>query len=534
MIKSFLKIELLILVIILINLNSCKNQSVDHDDKLIFRYNEHKNINSLDPAFAKDNSDIWVVNQLFNGLVEIDENLNVKPSIAKNWNISNDGKKYTFNLRQDVMFHHHEIIESRNVIASDFEFSFNRILNKKLASPGAWVFDNVKDYKAINDSTFVIYLKKPFISFLGILSMKYCSVVSKEAVEYFGDDFRKNPIGTGPFKFKKWDENSKLVLRKNELYFEYDKKGEKLPYLESVAISFIPEKQSEFLEFLQNNIDFISGLDESYKDEILTKSGDLISKYVNKINLLRTPYLNTEYLGFYLDSDNKTINSKLIRRAINHGFDRNKMIKFLRNGIGVNANSGFIPAGLAGHSKTAKYRYDPNLSKELVKKYILKSGNKKPTLNLTTTSNYLIFCEYIQKEVEKIGIQININVVPPSSLKEAKANGKLDFFRASWIADYADAQNYLSLFYSDNFSPNGPNYTHFDNKYYDNLYEKSMNELDLNNRILLYQKMDSLIMSEHVIVPLYYDEVIRFTNKNVKNLGINSINMLDLKRVFKN
>ena len=210
------------------------------------------------------------------------------------------------------------------------------------------------------------------------------------------------------------------------------------------------------------------------------------------------------------------------------------MIKFLRNGIGVNANSGFIPAGLAGHSKTAKYRYDPNLSKELVNKYILKSGNKKPTLNLTTTSNYLIFCEYIQKEVEKIGIQININVVPPSSLKEAKANGKLDFFRASWIADYADAQNYLSLFYSDNFSPNGPNYTHFDNKYYDNLYEKSMNELDLNNRILLYQKMDSLIMSEHVIVPLYYDEVIRFTNKNVKNLGINSINMLDLKRVFKN
>jgi peptide/nickel transport system substrate-binding protein len=210
------------------------------------------------------------------------------------------------------------------------------------------------------------------------------------------------------------------------------------------------------------------------------------------------------------------------------------MIKFLRNGIGVNANLGFIPYGLPGHSTNEKYNYDPDLSKKLVKKYILKSGVKKPTLNLTTTSNYLIFCEYIQKEVEKIGIQININVVPPSSLKEAKSNGKLDFFRASWVADYADAQNYLSLYYSKNFSPNGPNYTHFSNKYFDKLYERSLNEMDLNNRILLYKKMDSLIMSEHVIVPLYYDEVIRFTHKNINNLGINSINMLDLKKVFKN
>lgn len=534
MIKSYLKIELILLVIILINFNSCGNQSVEYDDKLVFRYNEHKNINSLDPAFAKDNSDIWVVNQLFNGLVEMDENLNVKPSIAKKWNISSDGKKYTFNLRQDVYFHQHELIKSRNVVAGDFEFSFNRITNKSLASPGAWIFDNVNNYKAINDSTFVINLKKPLISFLGILTMKYCSVVSKEAVEYFGNDFRKNPIGTGPFKFKKWDENTKLILRKNKIYFEYNKKGERLPHLESVAISFVPEKQSEFLEFLQNNIDFMSGLDESYKDELLTKNGDLTNKYADRINLIRKPYLNTEYLGFYFDSTDEIINSKLIRKAINHGFDRNKMIKFLRNGIGVNANLGFIPYGLPGHSTNEKYNYDPDLSKELVKKYILKSGVKKPTLNLTTTSNYLIFCEYIQKEVEKIGIQININVVPPSSLKEAKSNGKLDFFRASWVADYADAQNYLSLYYSKNFSPNGPNYTHFSNKYFDKLYERSLNEMDLNNRILLYKKMDSLIMSEHVIVPLYYDEVIRFTHKNINNLGINSINMLDLKKVFKN
>ena len=116
----------------------------------------------------------------------------------------------------------------------------------------------------------------------------------------------------------------KLVLRKNPLYFERDEKGEALPYLEAVAITFVPDKQSEFMLFLQGKLDLLNSLDNSYKDELLTQEGQLSEKYKYKISLQKGPYLNTEYLGFYLDSPSSIIQSPAIREAINIGFDRKK------------------------------------------------------------------------------------------------------------------------------------------------------------------------------------------------------------------
>ena len=145
----------------------------------------------------------------------------------------------------------------------------------------------------------------------------------------------------------------------------------------------------------------------------------------------------------------------------------------------------------------------------------------------------MVFCEYIQKELEKIGLQISIDVIPGASLKEAKANGKLDFFRASWVADYPDAENYLSLFYSKNFAPKGPNYTHFSDIEFDKLYESVLGETSQSKREILYRKMDSLIMKKSIIIPLFYDEVIRFTRKNLNGMQINATNLLDLRYVKK-
>ena len=516
---------------------SCSVSTPDSRDKQVFRYNEHKNIGSLDPAFAKDNADISAVNQLFNGLVQMDSVLNVIPSIASSWHISEDAKTYTFQLRKDVYFHTHQLFgttQTRTVTADDFVFSFDRLKSPELAAPGAWVLQNVEHYKAIDTHSFQITLKTPFPAFLGLLTMKYCSVVPKEIVNHYGADFRSNPIGTGPFKFKRWEENIKLIFRKNKRYFESNTAGQKLPHLEAVAISFLADKQSEFLQFVQGNIDFVSGLDASYKDDILEADGVLNSRYISSVKMLRAPYLNTEYLGFYLDSEISEYQNKQIRQALNYGFDRIKMMTHLRNGIGIPALGGFIPQGLPGHNEQLGYNYQPEKAKDLIEAYKTESGNLEPTITLTTTSNYLSFSEFIQRELQSIGLDIKIEVIPPSALKSAKSNGKVDLFRASWVADYPDAQNYLSLFYSKNFAPNGPNYTHFKDEQFDTWYTQALLETDPENRIELYKKMDARVMEKAPVVVLFYDEVVRFIGTDVKGLGINPTNLLELKNVRKN
>lgn len=525
------------LLVLFIALYSCTKQPNKFSDSQVFRYNEHSNITSLDPAFAKDQRNIWAVNQLFNGLVQLDDSLHVRPDIAKKWFISEDAKTYKFILRDDVKFHKHFLFgkdSTRNVIATDFEYSFERLLSKEVASPGGWVLQNVKNFQAQNDTVFTINLKQPFPPFLGLLAMKYCSVVPKEAVDYFGNSFRANPIGTGAFQFKLWVENTKLVFRKNPLYFERDTKGHQLPYLEAIAITFLPDKQSEFLQFIQGNLDFMKSLDASYKDDILNTDGTLKQKYTHKITMQTGAYLNTEYLGIYLEeAQNYPTKSKLIRQAINYGFDRVKMIKFLRNGIGTPATSGFIPKGLPSFNHQKGYSYQPKKATELILKYIAQTGDKNPKITITTNSNYLDLCEFIQRELQNIGLQIKVDVVPPSTLRQGKATGIFPVFRASWIADYPEAENYLSLFYSKNFTPNGPNYTHFKNDKFDELYEESIKEVVTKKRHQLYQKMDSIIIEQAPIVSLYYDEVIRFSQKNIQGLGINPIDLLNLKLVRK-
>nr|WP_223248877.1 ABC transporter substrate-binding protein [Leeuwenhoekiella nanhaiensis] len=516
--------------------SSCTNGSSESRESEVFRYNEHYNVATLDPAFARNPPIIWPTNQIFNGLVQQDDSLNIVPDLAKRWTVDSSATRYTFTLRDDVYFHKHPQFKTsdstRRLVASDFVYSFDRLKDPAVASPGSWVLSNVAAYEAVNDSTFTITLNRQFPAFLGLLTMRYCSAVPREIVEYYGNEFRSHPVGTGPFKFKRWEEGVKLVLRKNELYFETDENGVQLPYLEAVAITFLPDKQSEFLQFAQGNLDMLNSLDPSYKDELLTATGKLKEKYKDEVKTITGPFLNTEYLGFFLDSPQDEIRSELLRKAVNYGFDRVKMIKYLRNGIGEPAQAGFIPKGLPGYG-TAGFEYNPARARKLIEEYKETTGNQNPVITIGTNSQYLDICEYIQREIGKLGLTINIDVMPPSTLRQLKSTGKLDAFRASWIADYPDAENYLSLYYSKNFTPNGPNYTHFKNDAFDRLYEASFKLTDLEERKVLYQKMDSILIAKAPFVTLYYDQVIKFVHKDVYGLKANPQDFLVLKRVRK-
>ena len=515
---------------------SCAKTAKQAGAHLVFRYNEHANIQTLDPAFAKDLRTIWATNQLFNGLVQLDDRLEVLPDIASSWELTDTGKTYTFHLRMDVHFHRHPLFGSertRKVVASDFVYSLNRLQDPRVASPGKWVLEHVQNFSAVNDSTFVIQLKQPFPPFLSLLSMKYCSVVPKEAVSYFGTSFRSHPIGTGPFQFQLWVENTKLVFRKNNAYHERGVLGQRLPYLEAVAITFLPDKQSEFLQFVQGNLDFLNSIDASYKDELLTEKGELTAGYQDRIDMRSGPYLNTEYLGVYLDAENPAAQSLKIRQAINYGFDREKMILYLRNGMGTPAVNGFIPKGMPSFDQMNGYTYQPKKAKELLRSYSEETGDFNPSITISTNSQYLDLCEYIQRELEKLGLRVSLDVMPPSTLRQSKVQGKLNLFRGSWVADYPDAENYLFIFHSKNFSPDGPNYTHLSNPEFDQLYETAIKTTDRKIREELYHKMDRLLMQAAPVIPLYYDQVVRFTQKNIQHLGINPVNQLHLKQVRK-
>ncbi|MEQ8520673.1 MAG: ABC transporter substrate-binding protein, partial [Vicingaceae bacterium] len=273
-----------------------------NENKSVFRYNESAGISSLDPAFGRYVENNRALNHLFNGLVQMDSNLNIKPCIAADWDVSEDGKIYTFFLRRDVYFHAHPSFpggKPRKVTAKDFVYSFLRLVDAKTASPGSWIFSAVDDaqlshlgFEAPEKYTFRIHLKEAFQPFLGMLTMKYCSVVPHEVVEELGKDFRNKPIGTGPFMFQQWEEGNKLVLLRNEHYFEKNEDGEKLPYLDAVSISFIGDEEVEYLEFLKGNLDFLSGTNGS-NFEFLELNGQLKEKYSSKFNMNTMPYLIT-------------------------------------------------------------------------------------------------------------------------------------------------------------------------------------------------------------------------------------------------
>lgn len=487
---------------------------------------------------------------MFNGLVQMNDQMEVTPSIAKSWEISEDGTEYTFYLRDDVYFHDHPLFKDsvgRKVVAEDFAYSFFRIIDPERPSPGASFFNvldesargNFSGFKAINDTTFKMYLKQPFQPLLGILTMKYFSVVPMEVAEHYGIDFRRNPVGTGPFKFKVWREGVKLVVIKNEKYWEVDEAGGQLPYLDAVSVSFVGDRTIAFLDFLQGKYDFLSGIDGGFRDEALTRSGALKPEFKDKCYMQTEPFLKTDYLGILIDPElesvqNSPLKHRAVRQAINHGINRDALIQHMRNGIGTRAR-GFIPLGIPGYDpeRVTGYDYDPDKANRLLFEAGYEDGKGLPEITLTTTAVYRDLAVVIQDQLEEVNIPVKIDVIDESKARHFIATSQVNFFRKSWVADYLDAENFLQLFYSKNFSPGGSNYFHFSNQYYDHLYEKAVSEQDNEKRYSMYAEMDSIILEEAPIVPLYYDEVIRFVKYDIEGLTSNPMNLLDLRRVRK-
>lgn len=536
------RLYVLIAAFFTLSVTAC-DVSEKSNEQNVFRLNMSSGIlESMDPAYAKDLYMMWASNMVYNTLVETDEDLYLKPSLAKSWEVSDDGLTYTFHLRNDVYFHDNDLFEhgkGRKMTAEDVAYSFNRIIDPKVASYGAWIFNGrVREndpFVAVDDTTFEVHLLKPFRPLIGILSMKYCSVVPKEVVEHWGKDYRSHPCGTGPFKLARWEEGSVVILHKNEHYWEQDEHGNKLPYVDGVKISFIDSKATQFFLFLQGKLDFVNEVDGSFKDLVLTKKGTLKEDFVGKFNMTKRTYLNTEYIGFLTDTTNpitkgSMVTNKLIRQAMNYAVDREKIVTYFRNGVGTPAYSGFIPAGMPGYDTTHSYgySYDPKKALELLAQAGYPNGKGLQPIKVLTPDNYADIMNLVAAQLQEVGIPVEVEILQPNLLRQQMSHSKALFFRAQWIADYPDAETYLAFFYGQLPAP--PNYTRFNNVQFDKWYDQAM-IADDSTRWVLYRQMDSLAIHNAPLIPLFYDQMLHFTNNRVSGFSSTPMNLIELKRV---
>ena len=519
------------------------NSTPQTNQKNVFHLNISAGyLESIDPAFAKDLNMMWIDHMVYNTLLETDEHLHLIPSLARSWEVNESGLVYTFHLRGDVYFQDNVIFErgkGRKMTARDVVYSFNRIMDPKTASPGAWIFNgkvaNANPFVAINDTTFQVNLRSPFRPLPEILSMAYCNIVPHEVVEHWGKDFRNHPCGTGPFMFSYWDEGNVLNLLRNPHYWEQDSTGNKLPYLSAVQVTFVDSKATEFLLFRQGKIDFVNGIDGSFKDLLLSKDGNLKKEFKNKFRLEKSTYLNTEYLGFLTDTSNPVMTDEptrnpLVRRAINYAIDRQKIVTYFKNGLEIPATQGFIPAGMPGYDSSAHYgyNYDPAKALQLLAEAGYPNGKGLKPIKILVPNNYEDIVNFIASELQEVGITVNIELMQPNILKQQMSKGKAVFFRAQWLADYPDAETYLVFFNSHYPAP--PNYTRFSDPTFDKWYDESLNLPD-TARWQLYRRMDSLAMSYAPLVPLYYERLAHLTQNNIIGFRSNPMNVIDIKAV---
>ena len=508
---------------------------------MVFRFNIYNGLSSLDPAFGAVQSNLWLDNLLYNGLLQLNEKLEILPSIAKRWEISEDGKTYTFHLRNDVFFQDDTLFpngKGRKVVAGDFVYSLHRIIDPAVVSKGAWIFNGKvtaeNPFTAPDDSTFQVHLNNPYAPIMGILTMPYCKVVPHEVVEHYGKDFRAHPVGTGPFKFKYWRENDALLLVKNENYFEYDQKGKRLPYLDAVYITFIENKSTEFLKFRKGELDFISDVDPSFKDDVLTKRGELQPRYHGLMVLDKSVYLNSEYIGCNVthDPEHNPLTNVKVRQAIAYAIDRKKLMTYMRNNIGLPAMHGFVTPGLSYFEadSVTGYSYQPDRAKKLLEEAGFPNGKNLPEIKLLCFPSSEAICNFVANELKELNINIKVESMESRAIAEMKVKGTADFFRGSWVADYPDAETFLAVFYSKYGAP--PNYTRFNNPKYDELYEKAISTADDMERNKIYRQMDQIMIDEAPVIPLYYDQVLRILQPRVKGFLNNPLNLVDLKTTY--
>lgn len=471
----------------------------------LLRYNESESVRSLDPVQAFKRAHIWITRLWAETLFEVDSAGDVVPALCQGYRWSAGRDTLWMGVRAGVYFHKDPCFgpdSTRALRPEDVVFALRRAAHHPAST---WIFSPVRrdsaghpDIRLVRDSV-EIALKRPQISFLKQLANPQTAIVPQEWVLHYGAAAARHPVGTGPFRFVAWHPEEMLLFRRQENHWKNAKDGSAGMPPQGVLIRLMRDRQTEILRFVQGDLDFMAGNDRSYAVFFLDQKGRLKEPYSGKIRLEKGPVLNTEYLAFHLERPCPPCQSRTLRRTIAALLDKTYLTDVALEGLGEPAHTSMVPPALRAYALPPA----PPPSTE------------RCTLRLMTTGPYSLQAALVKDMLERQGFTVTVGLSDAATHKTAVALGEYDFFRGSWIADFPDAENYFSLFYSGNRAPDGPNYSRFKNPVYDALFEQLCATEQPDARQALCARLDSLLTEEMPVIPLYYDVQLRFLGSRV-------------------
>jgi oligopeptide transport system substrate-binding protein len=486
---------------------------------------------TLDPAFTTDVYASSVVQQVFDGLVQFDADLNVIPSIASSWSASYDGMTWTFHLRQGVKFHH-----GRKVMADDFVYSFMRLLDPQTKSPHTWLLERVQGarkflageaervegLRALDDYTLQITLAQPYASFISLLGMAQAKVVPREEVERLGLRFGRQPIGTGPFRFVSWVAGEEIILRANEEYFE----GR--PFLDRLHYRIFPahDLQTSLGAFEAGHLEDAK-LPAHERQRLINEA---------RYTFFRKPLLVTLFL--WMNTRDVPLSNPKVRQAINCAINRSAINHTIRQNRFVQAR-GILPSGMPGYNpELLGYEYNLQRARQLLAEAGYPGGHGLPALELwssVVSPEAQAEHEAIRHDLQHIGIAVELYNAESWKHFRTEILGKRPgaMYRSAWHADFPDPDNFLfPLFHSQSAN----NYANYSNPEVDRLLEQAQREVDDLKRLQVYRQAEALIMADAPTVNLVYYTFEHLFQPYVSGIELNALGErhIPMKKIWLN
>ncbi|OFZ14370.1 MAG: hypothetical protein A2X86_05860 [Bdellovibrionales bacterium GWA2_49_15] len=531
--------------------SGCRRNDQATSDGNILQVPLSSEISTLDPARSYDTISGSVVYQAYEQLYEyhyLKRPYVLIPLLAESMpEVDKSGLRYSIKIKKNIQYHDDPSFKGvpRFVKAQDFITQIKRLAFIPTHSNGWWLFENkikgldtfvkeagndlskftslpIQGLQTPDDHTLIIELREPFPQLMYVLAMSFVSPIPMESVTFYNNLLDDVMIGTGPFRMEKWNKLGNLKMTRFAAYhgssypsqgdrYSNENKllqdaGKKLPFLDGINFHIMKESQTRWLNFRAKKIDFLVIPKDNY-DSAIDPSGQLNRDLVNeKIDLEIAPTKTYWWLSFNCNDPvlGKNLN---LRKAIAHAVDIDRYIKVFTNNIGQKANS-IYPPGIPGYNPSSQLPYEYNIEKA---KHFLKlagypEGKGLPPITYDVRDNSATNrqqAEFIQGELEKIGMKVDVMLNTfPGFLNKART-GKLQFWQDGWAMDYPDAENSLQLLISKNHPP-GPNSTYYSNKEFDDLFERVKSMSDGPDKYALMVRMENIIHRDLPWIMQYY------------------------------